>query len=122
MAVPAGSNRSILQIRKMNYKRKAPKQRSLNVKKPCLRDEKAAANALLMLAESPCQSEKPNDDVLAAETLLTFTNKTDDKVDNTKMESTNIVLDTGDDSSCLENKVEPTMEQAFRNDADSQVR
>ena len=35
----------------MHLKRKSPKQR-LSVKKTCLRDEKVAANSLLMLSES----------------------------------------------------------------------
>ena len=105
----------------MSNKRKAPKQRSLNVKKPCLRDEKAAANTLLMLSEPSCQSEKSNDDVLVAEVLLSLANKTDDDM---KMESMiNTVLNTSDDSFCHnESRVEDTMDQAFKNDANSQVK
>ena len=56
----------------MNMKRKPPTVRQSNAKKPRLCDQKTAANALLLLSNSRNDVGKTNDEILAAETLLSF--------------------------------------------------
>ena len=71
----------------MHLKRKSPKQR-LSVKKTCLRDEKVAANSLLMLSESSGAAGKTNDEIFVAEILSSFVDSAGNK------ESVNVVADS----------------------------
>lgn len=56
----------------MNLKRKPPTVRQNHAKKPRPSDEKAAANALLLLVSSKNDVGKTDNEIIAAEMLLSF--------------------------------------------------
>ena len=59
-------------MRKLNRKRKAPAERSTNVKMPRVKDEKIAAESLLLLSEPAKELEMNMDDLLVVHVLCSL--------------------------------------------------
>ena len=59
-------------MRRLNRKRKAPTERSTNVKLPRVKDEKVAAKSLILLSETAKGLEMNTDDLLVAHALCSL--------------------------------------------------
>ena len=61
-------------MRRLNRKRKVPTDRSTNVKMPRVKDEKVAAESLLLLSEPSKELKMDTDDLLVAHALCSLGN------------------------------------------------
>jgi hypothetical protein len=88
----------------MNLKRKPPTVRQNHPKKPRPSDEKTAASALLSLANLKNNVGKTDDEIIAAETLLSFGVDQDRVVSSTNTEMSTVHSDHGVFPVCTKEK------------------